>query len=220
LLILFYVSGPYVECTPESSLKLQTPVTVAYINITEFADEYRVSLIDGFNLPISIVPKKISNTKVGGFPIVQNWCERLICNNNNQLNKVCPETLKKLNSNGSLIGCMSVCDKYQSDEACCRGEFKEPEKCLNYVKPSKKIVSKIQENKKTRSVSNTSTETSAKSVNTKQVKYREFGEAVFKKLCPLGHSHIYQDYSLSYMHISTPSYVFNCKKTGYDVYFC
>ncbi len=188
---------------------------MGFINITEWSDEYRVSLINGFNLPISIVPKKISNTKLGGFPIVQNWCERLICNHN-QLNTACPDTLKQFNTNGSLIGCMSICDKYQSDEACCRGEFKEPEKCLNYEKPAKKIATKIQTSTKVaRSI-----KIPVKKVSNGQFKLIEYGEGVFKKLCPLGHSHIYQDFSLSYMHVSMPSYVFNCKKTGYDLYFC
>jgi len=178
-----------------------------------------VSLINGFNLPISIVPKKISSTKLGGFPIVQNWCERIICNNH-LLSTVCPETLKQFNSNGSLIGCMSVCDKLLSDEACCRGEFKDPEKCLNYESPSKKLAKKIQSSTKMERSINASLKTSVKKVITEQFKHIEYGEALFKKLCPMGQSHIYQDFSLSYMHISMPSYVFNCKKTGYDLYFC
>ena len=206
------LQGPYVECTTESA---STPVTVAYLNITEWADEYRVSLIHGFNIPISIYPKKISNTKVGGFPIVTNWCERLICNSS-PAETTCPNSLKKYNSNGTrLLGCMSVCDKYQTDQTCCKGEFKSPEKCLNYAKPStkKKVDISIDFKVKQR-------QTMIQKVNLKQGKYIEYGEAVFKKFCPLGQSHVYQDFSLSYMHISMPSYVFSCKRTGYDLYFC
>ena len=213
--------GPLVECTTESAQNLSTPVTVASLNITEYLDQYAVSLIGGFNLPISIVTKKINSAKQGGFPMVTNWCDRMICYNLD-VGEVCPDEFKKYNANGTIIGCMSVCEKYQTDAACCRGEFKEAQKCLNYVNPFQEVKSHAKSAKATAKpaiVKRLATKF-LKKTPSKKVQFYEYNQSIFKKFCPMAQNHIYQDYALSYMHISMPAYLFNCKKTGYDLYFC
>ena len=39
------------------------------------------------------------------------------------INSFCPNKLKKYNSNNQVIACYSACEKFQTDQYCCRGAF-------------------------------------------------------------------------------------------------
>lgn len=79
-------------------------------------DFYDISLVDGFNLPLSVVPQ-------GG----NNECSATSCAAN--LNTQCPETLAVKDSNGSIIGCKSACLAFNQPQYCCTGEYKTPQTC-------------------------------------------------------------------------------------------
>jgi hypothetical protein len=70
-------------------------------------DYYDVSLVDAFNLPMTIAPQ-------GG-----SGCTTAGCSAN--LLTGCPSGLQSVDSSGNLVACLSACTVYQTDEACCTG---------------------------------------------------------------------------------------------------
>ena len=54
------------------------------------------------------------------------WCKNPTC----KLDSSCPNALKQYNSAGQVIGCYSACEKFQTDQYCCRGAFNKPGTCL------------------------------------------------------------------------------------------
>ncbi|KAF2286432.1 hypothetical protein GH714_016890 [Hevea brasiliensis] len=85
-------------------------------------DYYDVSLVDGFNLPFSILP---SGGKVG--------CKTTHCVSN--LNRECPGNLQ-LKWNGQVVACKSACLAFGKPEYCCTGDYSSPQTCkpTNYSK--------------------------------------------------------------------------------------
>ncbi|KAE9449211.1 hypothetical protein C3L33_18897, partial [Rhododendron williamsianum] len=85
---------------------------------------YDVSLVDGYNLPVSVSAKPASKKcQIGG-------CQK-------NLKNACPEELQILNKEGEVAACKSACLAFNDDKFCCRNEFGSPETC----KPS--VYSKI-----------------------------------------------------------------------------
>ncbi|XP_042501232.1 thaumatin-like protein 1b [Macadamia integrifolia] len=84
---------------------------------------YDISLVDGFNLPLSVTPQ-------GG----TGGCQTVGCSNN--INSVCPSELSVKGSDGSTIACKSACDAFGSDQYCCTGSYNTPQTCpaTNYSK--------------------------------------------------------------------------------------
>ncbi|KAL6217165.1 hypothetical protein ACLB2K_010382 [Fragaria x ananassa] len=95
-----------------SSLKCgasgNTPASLAEFTLAQ-PDFYDVSLVDGFNLPLTITPVNGSG-KCGA-----SGCD-------GDLRTTCPNELS-VKSNGKTIGCRSACDVYNTDEYCCRGVY-------------------------------------------------------------------------------------------------
>ncbi|TXG66600.1 hypothetical protein EZV62_007875 [Acer yangbiense] len=80
-------------------------------------DFYDISLVDGFNLPVSVTPQG------GSGPT----CTTSSCSAN--VNSVCPSELAVKGSDGSTIGCKSACAALNEPQYCCTGEFSTPETC-------------------------------------------------------------------------------------------
>ncbi|PNY07507.1 thaumatin-like protein [Trifolium pratense] len=76
---------------------------------------YDVSLVDGFNLPMSMKP-------IGG----SVGCGIASCQTD--LNGCCPSSLA-LKHDGKVVGCKSACLATKSDKYCCTGEFADPKIC-------------------------------------------------------------------------------------------
>ncbi|KAK9724016.1 hypothetical protein RND81_05G041800 [Saponaria officinalis] len=76
-------------------------------------DFYDVSLVDGFNLPISVVPQGCPTT---GCLVDIN-------------NKACPPELAIKDGSGGIIGCKSACLAFQQPQYCCTGAFSTPQTC-------------------------------------------------------------------------------------------
>ncbi|OIV92493.1 hypothetical protein TanjilG_02256 [Lupinus angustifolius] len=101
------------------------PVSLVEFTLSGFGgnDFYDVSLVDGFNVPVSITPQKGSK-----------GCNITSCPND--VNKVCPQDLALKGSDGSVIGCKSACLALNQPQYCCTGAFNAPDKCppTNYSK--------------------------------------------------------------------------------------
>ncbi|WCJ19655.1 Pathogenesis-related thaumatin superfamily protein [Euphorbia peplus] len=76
---------------------------------------YDVSLVDGFNVPVSMVP-------LGG----RGGCGVAACEAD--LNVCCPGRLV-VKRNGKVVGCKSACVAAKTDWYCCTGKYADPKMC-------------------------------------------------------------------------------------------
>ncbi|PSE33346.1 hypothetical protein C7G84_19280 [Acinetobacter baumannii] len=88
----------------------QVPTTLAEytLNGDGNKDFYDISLVDGFNLPLSITPSTSGFQKIGCL---------------SDINSVCPNEPKVAG------GCKSACAAYNKPEYCCTGAFNTRETC-------------------------------------------------------------------------------------------
>lgn len=89
---------------------------------------YDVSLVDGYNLPVSVTTRPGSQPKCYIGSCIKN------------LKNICPQELEVLNGRGEVVACKSACLAFDRDSFCCRNEYGSPEKC----KPS--VYSKLFKN--------------------------------------------------------------------------
>ncbi len=101
------------------------PATLAEFTFGDatHVDFYDVSLVDGYNLAMRIVPiagtfKKTGNNKYDCNPA---GCKA-------DLNAHCPDELA-VKHNGSIVACKSACATFKTDEYCCGGAHNKPETC-------------------------------------------------------------------------------------------
>lgn len=83
--------GPNVECAWDSIQRgAQPPATLAEFTLNGWGDKdyYDVSLVDGYNVQMSIIPKSPNSDEFD-----QYWCTSPTCDKD--LNSICPEELKK-----------------------------------------------------------------------------------------------------------------------------
>ncbi|CAI0469340.1 unnamed protein product [Linum tenue] len=78
-------------------------------------DFYDVSLVDGFNLPVSITPQ-------GGGSCNATSCPA-------DVNAACPPQLAVKGPDGTVISCKSACLALNEPRYCCSGDLNTPEKC-------------------------------------------------------------------------------------------
>ncbi|CAA2973093.1 Hypothetical predicted protein [Olea europaea subsp. europaea] len=110
--------GGVLQCNRAGSIP---PASLAEFTPNGTQDFYDVSLVDGFNLPISIFPS-------GG---TRN-CGSVICAAD--LNRACPPELVVAAGNGARVACKSACLAFHQPQYCCTGAFNSPTKCkpINY----------------------------------------------------------------------------------------
>lgn len=110
--------GPWVDCGNRRTTGAP-PATLAEITLNSPQDFYDVSLVDGFNIPVTLKP-------TGAAPGGQYWCRECHCRAD--MNAVCPGELRQW-VNGRTVGCKSACLAFNTDQYCCRGAHNRPETC-------------------------------------------------------------------------------------------
>ncbi|XP_040366871.1 pathogenesis-related thaumatin-like protein 3.5 [Rosa chinensis] len=104
------------ECSGSSA----PPATLAEFTLggAGSPDVFDVSLVDGYNLPMLVVPQGGTGTN---------------CNNTGcvvDLNGVCPKELQVTSAAGrEVVGCKSACGAFQEPQYCCTGAYATPETC-------------------------------------------------------------------------------------------
>nr|XP_023921933.1 thaumatin-like protein 1 [Quercus suber]POE98566.1 thaumatin-like protein 1 [Quercus suber] len=97
------------------------PATLAEFTLNGYngLDFYDVSLVDGYNLPMTIVPQ-------GG---TEGNCTATGCVAD--LNTACPTELKVLSSSSSdgSVACKSACEAFGDPQYCCSGAYATPATC-------------------------------------------------------------------------------------------
>ncbi|XP_038988630.1 pathogenesis-related thaumatin-like protein 3.5 [Phoenix dactylifera] len=91
------------------------PATLAEFTLASL-DFYDVSLVDGFNLPMTVTPV---NGKGGN-------CSAAGCTSD--LRNNCPSELA-VKADGKTVACRSACDVFDTDQYCCRGVYGNPVTC-------------------------------------------------------------------------------------------
>lgn len=89
------------------------PATLAEFSLDSPKDFYDISLVDGFNIPISVVPS------------LRN-CTTTECAKD--LNNKCRPELQVV-SNGIAVACKSACLAFGKPEYCCAGQYNSPTTC-------------------------------------------------------------------------------------------
>ncbi|KAK6943897.1 Thaumatin family, partial [Dillenia turbinata] len=92
------------------------PATLMEITLNGYGgqDFYDISLVDGFNVPISMTPSN-------------QGCSATSCPAN--VNAACPPELAVKGAHGSVIACKSACLAFGDPRYCCSGDHSTPETC-------------------------------------------------------------------------------------------
>ena len=88
-------------------------------------DWYDISLVDGYNLPVTVTP--VPGTYAKSDPGDPFQCGSISCTED--LLASCPEELRKTDALGLATQCLSACSKWNQDEYCCRGAFNSEQSC-------------------------------------------------------------------------------------------
>ncbi|KAJ4825554.1 hypothetical protein Tsubulata_036160 [Turnera subulata] len=92
------------------------PATLAEFTLGTPLHYYDVSLVDGFNLPVSIKP----------YGSGSKGCKAARCAVD--LNRSCPDGLQ-VKRKGSVVACKSACLAFNEPEYCCTGAYSSPTTC-------------------------------------------------------------------------------------------
>ncbi|XP_021887635.1 osmotin-like protein [Carica papaya] len=108
--------GHRLEC---NGLGGATPATLVEFSLhhghNDFSS-YRVSVVDGFNLPLTVTPHE-----------GKGLCPVVGCRAN--LLETCPEKLQLRYGHGPVVACKSGCEAFKTDELCCRNHYNSPQTC-------------------------------------------------------------------------------------------
>ncbi|KAH7849665.1 hypothetical protein Vadar_021142 [Vaccinium darrowii] len=88
-------------------------------------DFYDVSLVDGYNLPMLVVPQNGTNDTTSGRKCTATGCVV-------DLNGSCPSQLKVDGGNAygsASVACKSACDAFGDPQYCCSGAYATPDTC-------------------------------------------------------------------------------------------
>ncbi|GAB4854413.1 hypothetical protein Ancab_022999 [Ancistrocladus abbreviatus] len=96
------------------------PATLAEFRLEGYGglDLYDVSLVDGYNLPMLVVPEGGSGVNCTSAGCVAD------------LNGSCPSELRVMSEDGSeSVGCKSACDAFNQPQYCCTGSYSSLDTC-------------------------------------------------------------------------------------------
>ncbi|XP_065881255.1 thaumatin-like protein 1b [Euphorbia lathyris] len=95
------------------------PATLAEFKLDGYGgmDYFDVSLVDGYNLPVLVVPQGGSGNNCSSTGCVVD------------LNGLCPSELKVSSTDGGGVACKSACEAFRQPEYCCNGAFATPDTC-------------------------------------------------------------------------------------------
>ncbi|KAL5581034.1 hypothetical protein UlMin_013476 [Ulmus minor] len=108
--------GGQLECNGAGG---KAPATLAQFSLHHSHNDlssYGVSLVDGFNLPMTVTPHEGK----GVCPVVG-------CRAN--LLATCPPSLQLRSHAGHVVACKSGCEALGTDELCCRNHYNSPQTC-------------------------------------------------------------------------------------------
>lgn len=103
----------------------QPPATLAEFSLGPPMDFYDISLVDGYNLRVSVAPigGKAAGSGRGG-PCQATGCDA-------DVNKMCPKGLRVGGGSGgrAVVACRSACNAFSQPQFCCTGAYATPMTC-------------------------------------------------------------------------------------------
>ncbi|XP_021838057.2 thaumatin-like protein isoform X2 [Spinacia oleracea] len=96
----------------------KTPATLVELTFQTDKNQpsfYDISLVDGYNLPVSVIAGRSPKCAIRG-------CLR-------DIKEICPLELQVNDGRGNVVACKSACLAFDWDGFCCRNEYGSPEKC-------------------------------------------------------------------------------------------
>ncbi|KAL5976460.1 hypothetical protein ACLOJK_020793 [Asimina triloba] len=102
----------------ECAAAAKPPATLAEftLNGADGLDFYDVSLVDGYNLPMLVVPQGGSGNCTTTGCLVD-------------LNGRCPSELRVTSADGDSVACKSACEAFGDSQYCCSGTHATPDTC-------------------------------------------------------------------------------------------
>ncbi|KAL6341405.1 hypothetical protein AAG906_032523 [Vitis piasezkii] len=123
-----YINGKFSCVTGDCGGRLEcsgsggaAPATLAQFTLHHGQNDfssYAVSLVDGFNLPMTVTPHE-----------GKGLCPVVGCRAN--LLETCPGKLQMWSppEHGKVVACKSGCEAFGTDELCCRNHYNSPQTC-------------------------------------------------------------------------------------------
>ncbi|OAY77082.1 Thaumatin-like protein [Ananas comosus] len=94
------------------------PATLAEITLARPPDFYDVSLVDGYNIPMSMTPFRGTGGRCASAGCVSD------------LNEVCPAGLAvRGGADNRVVACKSACSAFGAPQYCCTGSYGSPQQC-------------------------------------------------------------------------------------------
>lgn len=110
--------GGKLHCDGAGGVPPVTLLEVAFDGYMEL-DYYDISLVDGFNVEVSMTPKPGTYQPWSGSIY---YCNTTSCLTD--INHICPdESMKVFDENGTVIAWKSACLAFNTDRYCCRGKW-------------------------------------------------------------------------------------------------
>ncbi|KAI8643355.1 thaumatin [Parasitella parasitica] len=112
------------NCGGENCFKsgMGSPASLAEFHFLDTgAVYYDISLVAGFNLPMTVAPVLKEGLTVKD----SRSCATSICSTLPS----CPSGFETYDDEGKVSGCKSACTKFNTDEYCCTGDFYNPNVC-------------------------------------------------------------------------------------------
>ncbi|KDP36910.1 hypothetical protein JCGZ_08201 [Jatropha curcas] len=104
------------ECSGSGAVP---PATLAEFKLDGYGgmDYFDVSLVDGYNLPVLVVPQGGTGQNCSSTGCVVD------------LNGSCPSELKVTSTSGEGVACKSACEAFRQPQYCCSGAYATPDTC-------------------------------------------------------------------------------------------
>jgi len=96
-------------------------------------DFYDISFVDAISQTISI--DLIPDTFINKNPNDRFSCGSSGCTENIDFNQ-CPSELQLKNNQGEIVSCISPCQKIDTDQVCCRGQYNSNQTCITSQWPN------------------------------------------------------------------------------------
>jgi hypothetical protein len=101
------------------------PASLAEFNLQGTGtDYYDVSLVDGFNLPLTIT---VVSGQMGA--PANASCLTAACATNMNSASICPAILQVKDAGGTIVGCTSACNALHEDQYCCANAYASAATC-------------------------------------------------------------------------------------------
>ena len=116
--------GKGLECQCVSGIPPATVVEITFDGGSGSTDYYDVSLVDGYNIPVTVRPDPSTVSPAPSSVASELNCKEAGCVPQKSIDAWCPDELKYTNGSGKTVGCLSACKAFpNNDQYCCQNAY-------------------------------------------------------------------------------------------------